>query len=250
MKVLDPEKTKVVHNRDWIFDLDLADLLGLLSNFTVARILERDDFSNRYHSQQPHRHARVHLPHHASVRLRRHNADVELGGNDQLFNLLAGRELMEKKGMEPQVCLTLPLLEGLDGVRKMSKSYGNYVGLTDEPADMFGKIMSIPMSSCLGTTAWRRRFPWMRSTKSKQVWQQGSLIPTNRSVALHARLSGFITVLTLRLRPRNSSTLSSRRMRHLMTLRSSISSSEEDAEKGGSLFAQVACRPQARGLRR
>ena len=71
-------------------------------------------------------------------------ADVELGGNDQLFNLLAGRELMEKRGMEPQVCLTLPLLEGLDGVRKMSKSYGNYVGLTDEPADMFGKIMSIP----------------------------------------------------------------------------------------------------------
>lgn len=144
MKVLDPEKTKVVHNRDWIFDLDLADLLGLLSNFTVARILERDDFSNRYHSQQPiamHEFIYPIMQAYDSVVI---NADVELGGNDQLFNLLAGRELMEKKGMEPQVCLTLPLLEGLDGVRKMSKSYGNYVGLTDEPADMFGKIMSIP----------------------------------------------------------------------------------------------------------
>ena len=144
MKVLDPEKTKVVHNRDWIFDLDLAELLGLLSNFTVARILERDDFSNRYHYQQPiamHEFIYPIMQAYDSVVIK---ADVELGGNDQLFNLLAGRELMEKRGMEPQVCLTLPLLEGLDGVRKMSKSYGNYVGLTDEPADMFGKIMSIP----------------------------------------------------------------------------------------------------------
>jgi len=144
MKVLDPEKTKVVHNRDWIFDLDLAELLGLLSNFTVARILERDDFSNRYHNQQPiamHEFIYPIMQAYDSVVIK---ADVELGGNDQLFNLLAGRELMEKRDMEPQVCLTLPLLEGLDGVRKMSKSYGNYVGLTDEPADMFGKIMSIP----------------------------------------------------------------------------------------------------------
>ena len=144
MKVLDPEKTKVVHNRDWIFDLDLAELLGLLSNFTVARILERDDFSNRYHNQQPiamHEFIYPIMQAYDSVVIK---ADVELGGNDQLFNLLAGRELREKRGMEPQVCLTLPLLEGLDGVRKMSKSYGNYVGLTDEPADMFGKIMSIP----------------------------------------------------------------------------------------------------------
>ena len=144
MKVLDPEKTKVVHNRDWIFDLDLAELLGLLSNFTVARILERDDFSNRYHNQQSiamHEFIYPIMQAYDSVVIK---ADVELGGNDQLFNLLAGRELMEKRGMEPQVCLTLPLLEGLDGVRKMSKSYGNYVGLTDEPADMFGKIMSIP----------------------------------------------------------------------------------------------------------
>lgn len=144
MKVLDPDKTKVVHNRDWIFDLDLAGLLELLSNFTVARILERDDFSNRYKNQQPiamHEFIYPIMQAYDSVVI---NADVELGGNDQLFNLLAGRELMEKRGMEPQVCLTLPLLEGLDGLRKMSKSYGNYIGLTEEPSEMFGKVMSIP----------------------------------------------------------------------------------------------------------
>ena len=112
--------------------------------FTVARILERDDFSKRYNGNLPigvHEFLYPIMQAYDSVMIK---ADVELGGTDQLFNLMAGRELMEKMGMEPQVCLTLPLLEGTDGVRKMSKSYGNYVGLTDEPADMFGKVMSIP----------------------------------------------------------------------------------------------------------
>ena len=122
----------------------MEELLKLLSNFTVARILERDDFHNRYTSGQPislHEFLYPVMQAYDSVVI---NADVELGGTDQLFNLLAGRELMEKMGMEPQVCLTLPLLEGTDGVKKMSKSYGNYIGLTDEPNDMFGKVMSIP----------------------------------------------------------------------------------------------------------
>lgn len=144
MKILDPERTTIRHNSEWIFDLDLAGLLSLLSHFTVARILERDDFNNRYHSQQPialHEFLYPVMQAYDSVVI---DADVELGGSDQLFNLLAGRELMEKLGKEPQICLTMPLLEGTDGVRKMSKSYGNYVGLTDEPADMFGKVMSIP----------------------------------------------------------------------------------------------------------
>ncbi len=119
-------------------------LLKLLANFTVARILERDDFHNRYTSGQSislHEFLYPVMQAYDSVVIK---ADVELGGTDQLFNLLAGRELMEKMGMEPQVCLTLPLLEGTDGVKKMSKSYGNYIGLTDEPSDMFGKVMSIP----------------------------------------------------------------------------------------------------------
>ena len=143
-KILDKEKTDLVHNADWILDLKMEDILGLLSKFTVARILERDDFSNRYHSNQPislHEFIYPVMQAYDSVVIK---ADVELGGRDQLFNLLAGRELMEKMGMEPQVALTLPLLEGTDGVQKMSKSYGNYIGLTDEPSDMFGKVMSIP----------------------------------------------------------------------------------------------------------
>ena len=144
MKILDPTRTTVVHNSEWILSLDMAGLLELLSSFTVARILERDDFSKRYQGGLPialHEFIYPVMQAYDSVMI---DADVEVGGNDQLFNLLAGRELMEKRGMEPQVCLTLPLLEGTDGVRKMSKSYGNYIGLTDEPADMFGKVMSIP----------------------------------------------------------------------------------------------------------
>ena len=143
-KVLDPEKTTLVYNSEWLMPLTLEDLLSLTSKFTVARILERDDFHNRYTNNQPisvHEFLYPIMQAYDSVCIK---ADVELGGSDQLFNLLAGRELMEKMGMEPQVCLTLPLLEGTDGVQKMSKSYGNYIGVTDEPADMFGKVMSIP----------------------------------------------------------------------------------------------------------
>ena len=143
-KILDPEKTALRYNSEWLLSLNMEDLLKLASNFTVARILERDDFHKRYTNSQPislHEFLYPLMQAYDSVVIK---ADVELGGTDQLFNLLAGRELMEKMGMEPQVCLTLPLLEGTDGVQKMSKSYGNYIGLTDEPADMFGKVMSIP----------------------------------------------------------------------------------------------------------
>ena len=142
-KVLDPEKTTLRYNSEWILSLGMEDLLKIASNFTVARILERDDFHNRYTSELPislHEFLYPIMQAYDSVVIK---ADVELGGTDQLFNLLAGRELMEKMGMEPQVCLTLPLLEGTDGVKKMSKSYGNYIGLTDAPNDMFGKVMSI-----------------------------------------------------------------------------------------------------------
>ncbi len=143
-KILDPEKTTLRYNSEWILALNMEGLLKLAAQFTVARILERDDFHNRYANNQSislHEFLYPVMQAYDSVVIK---ADVELGGTDQLFNLLAGRELMEKMGMEPQVCLTLPLLEGTDGVKKMSKSYGNYVGLTDEPSDMFGKIMSIP----------------------------------------------------------------------------------------------------------
>ena len=144
MKILDPEKTTIVHNGDWMFSMGLKEILAVASKFTVARILERDDFTKRYQSQTPialHEFLYPIMQAYDSVMIK---ADVEMGGTDQLFNLLAGRELMEKSGMEPQIALTMPLLEGTDGTRKMSKSYGNYIGLTDAPADMFGKTMSIP----------------------------------------------------------------------------------------------------------
>jgi tyrosyl-tRNA synthetase len=143
-RILDPERTVMRRNSEWLGELGFADLLRLTSQFTVARILERDDFSKRYGGQQPislHEFLYPVAQAYDSVAI---EADVELGGTDQLFNLLAGRELMEKMGMDPQVALTLPLLEGTDGVQKMSKSYGNYIGLTDAPDDMFGKVMSIP----------------------------------------------------------------------------------------------------------
>lgn len=143
-RILDPDRTELRRNSEWLAPLGFADLLRLTSRFTVARVLERDDFAKRYAEQRPislHEFLYPVAQAYDSVAVR---ADVELGGTDQLFNLLAGRELMEKQGMEPQVCLTMPLLEGTDGVQKMSKSYGNYVGLTDPPAEMFGKVMSIP----------------------------------------------------------------------------------------------------------
>ncbi|MBQ1840650.1 MAG: tyrosine--tRNA ligase [Atopobiaceae bacterium] len=143
MKVLDPEKTTIVHNGDWLKPLDLSKMLGLMSKFNVARILEREDFHKRYEGGQSialHEFIYPVLQAYDSVVI---EADLEMGGNDQIFNLLAGRDLMRAEGMEPQVALTVPLLVGLDGVKKMSKSYGNYVGLTDEPNDMYGKLMSI-----------------------------------------------------------------------------------------------------------
>jgi len=143
-RILDPDKTELRRNSDWLGKLGFADLLRITSKFTVARTLERDDFANRYAEQRSislHEFLYPVAQAYDSVAI---EADVEIGGTDQLFNLLAGRELMEKQGMEPQVCLTLPLLEGTDGVQKMSKSYGNYIGLTDPADEMFGKVMSIP----------------------------------------------------------------------------------------------------------
>lgn len=143
-KILDESKTELRYNSEWLAPLTLADVLRLSARFTVARMLERDDFEGRYKAEQSiglHEFLYPVMVAYDSVAL---EADVEMGGTDQKFNLLAGRELMREMGMEPQVCLTVPILEGTDGVQKMSKTYGNYVGLTDAANDMFGKVMSIP----------------------------------------------------------------------------------------------------------
>jgi tyrosyl-tRNA synthetase len=142
-KVLDPDKTEVVFNSTWMDQFSAVDLIKLAATHTVAQMLERDDFSKRYKGNQPiaiHEFVYPLVQGYDSVALK---ADIELGGTDQKFNLLMGRELQKHFGQAPQCVLTMPLLEGLDGVNKMSKSLGNYVGITDKPEEMFGKIMSI-----------------------------------------------------------------------------------------------------------
>ncbi len=142
-KILDREKTIIRFNSEWMEEIGAAGLIQLAAKHTVARMLERDDFNKRYKNGQPiaiHEFLYPLVQGYDSVALQ---SDVELGGTDQKFNLLVGRQLQEVYGQEPQVVLTMPILEGLDGVQKMSKSLGNYIGIADQPDDMFGKIMSI-----------------------------------------------------------------------------------------------------------
>jgi tyrosyl-tRNA synthetase len=142
-KILDPEKTEVMFNSTWGNELGAAGMIRLASSYTVARMLERDDFAKRYAEQKPiavHEFLYPLMQGFDSVAMK---SDVELGGTDQKFNLLVGRELQKQHGQAPQCVLTMPLLEGLDGVNKMSKSLGNYIGITDSPQEIFGKIMSV-----------------------------------------------------------------------------------------------------------
>lgn len=142
-KILDPEKTVVEFNSRWFSRMTAEDIIRLASHYTVARMLERDDFKTRFLAQSPisiHEFIYPLIQGYDSVVLK---ADVELGGTDQKFNLVVGRELQKEYGQEPQVLITMPLLEGTDGVKKMSKSLGNYIGINEPPEDMFGKLMSI-----------------------------------------------------------------------------------------------------------
>lgn len=142
-KILDPEKTEVLFNSSWMEQLGAAGMIQLAAQHTVARMLERDDFSKRFKGNQPiaiHEFLYPLIQGWDSVEMK---ADVELGGTDQKFNLLMGRELQKANGQRPQTVLMMPILEGLDGVQKMSKSLGNYIGVTDAPSEMYGKLMSI-----------------------------------------------------------------------------------------------------------
>ena len=142
-KILDPEKIEVVFNSVWMQEIKSLDMIRLCAKHTVARMLERDDFKKRFQAQKPigiHEFIYPMIQGYDSVAMK---ADIELGGTDQTFNLLVGRHIQKEYGQEPQVVITMPLLEGLDGVQKMSKSLGNYIGITEPPQDMFGKLMSI-----------------------------------------------------------------------------------------------------------
>ncbi len=142
-KILDPNRTLIEFNSSWMGEMRAADLIGLAAKHTVARMLERDDFAKRFKGEQPiaiHEFLYPLVQGYDSVALR---ADVELGGTDQKFNLLVGRQLQQAYGQPPQIVLTMPLLEGLDGVQKMSKSLGNYIGIDEPPDEMFGKVMRV-----------------------------------------------------------------------------------------------------------
>lgn len=143
-KILDPAKTRVVFNSEWMSKMSAADMIRLAGQYTVARMLERDDFTKRYRSEQPiaiHEFLYPLIQGYDSVELK---ADIELGGTDQKFNLLMGRILQKHYGQKPQAILTVPILEGLDGVQKMSKSLGNYIGVSDSPGEMYTKLLSMP----------------------------------------------------------------------------------------------------------
>ena len=142
-KILDPDKTEVLYNSSWMSKKSAAELIEIASTTTVARMLERDDFKKRFEGQSPiaiHEFLYPLLQGYDSLEI---DSDIELGGTDQTFNLLMGREIQKHYGRSPQLVLTMPLLEGLDGVKKMSKSLGNYIGIDEPPNDMFGKVMSI-----------------------------------------------------------------------------------------------------------
>jgi tyrosyl-tRNA synthetase len=182
-KILDPDKTEIKFNSAWMGAMTSAELIQLAARNTVARMLERDDFSRRYKGGQPiaiHEFLYPLIQGYDSVVMK---ADVELGGTDQKFNLLMGRQLQEGYGQKPQVVLTMPILEGLDGVQKMSKSLNNYIGIADAPDDMFGKIMSIS-----DELMWRYfkllSFKSMTEIESWRTACEGGENPRNYKVAL------------------------------------------------------------------
>jgi len=145
-KILDKDKTKIVYNSEWLSPMKFEDVIKLASKYTVARMLERDDFTKRYKSGEPISIHELLYPLAQAMDSVATKSDVELGGTDQKFNLLVGRDLQREHGQEPQVILTMPLLVGTDGVEKMSKSYDNYIGISDLPKEIYGKTLSIPDS--------------------------------------------------------------------------------------------------------
>ncbi|MBA2671700.1 MAG: tyrosine--tRNA ligase, partial [Gemmatimonadetes bacterium] len=173
-KILDPEQTRVEFNSRWLKPLRLEDVLRLSSQYTVARMLEREDFTRRYEANQPISLVEFMYPllqAYDSVAL---NADVELGGSDQTFNLLVGRAIQERYGQEPQVCLMMPLLTGTDGTQKMSKSYDNYVGISDSPDEQYGRTLSIPDELL---PEWYRLTSGLKGEELEMALQEASRAP-------------------------------------------------------------------------
>jgi len=183
-KVLDPQKTVVHFNSDWLSQMNLVDVLNLAGKYTVARMLERDDFAKRYKENLPigiHEFMYPLLQGYDSVVLK---ADVELGGTDQKFNLLVGRQLQKEYGLKPQIALTMPILEGTDGVQKMSKSLGNYIGVHEDAHEMFGKTMSIPDELIIRYFELVTQVPLEEIRSMQKAMAEGSLNPRDAKIRL------------------------------------------------------------------
>ncbi|MFC1767648.1 tyrosine--tRNA ligase [Candidatus Margulisiibacteriota bacterium] len=190
-KVLDPKKTEIVFNSKWLRKLTLEDVINLAGKYTVARMLERDDFIKRYTEERPisiHEFLYPLIQGYDSVKVK---ADVEIGGTDQKFNLLVGRELQREFNVEPQVIMTMPLLEGTDGVQKMSKSLNNYIGITEPAGEIFGKTMSIPDNIMIKYFELLSGLPLSEVNKIKEGLYAGTLHPKE----IKKRLARFFVAL-------------------------------------------------------
>jgi len=190
-KICDPDKTEVLFNGDWFGEMRFADVMDLAGRYTVAQILERDDFTNRFQNQQP---ISIHelfyplMQGYDSVVIK---SDVELGATEQKFNCLVGRELMKSHGIEPQCVMLLPVLEGTDGVRRMSKSIGNYIGISEAPKEIYGKTMSIPDSMIM------RYFEYATTSSSAELESVRRALanPETNPRDLKRRLAGVIVTM-------------------------------------------------------
>lgn len=190
-KVLIPEKTTLVFNSQWLAPLKFADVIELAAKYTVARMLERDDFHKRFNSNQPisiHEFFYPLMQGYDSVALQ---CDIELGGTDQKFNLLMGRHLQKEYGQEPQVAIMMPIIEGLDGVQKMSKSLGNYIGIDEPPAEMYGKTMSIPDELMIRYYTLLTPVPLDEVRKIEVGLMNGSVHPRDAKMRLAREIVGF-----------------------------------------------------------
>jgi tyrosyl-tRNA synthetase len=182
MQVLSKERLRIVHNSDWLGTMTFQDVIGLSAKYTVAQMLERDDFTKRYKAGEPISLHEFLYPLAQAMDSVMIKSDIELGGSDQKFNLLVGRELQRVYGQNPQCILTMPILEGTDGVEKMSKSLDNYIGLTDSPREIFGRVMSIPDTMI---TRYMKYGAWLHDTMVKEqeeLLSAGTLHPRNAKV--------------------------------------------------------------------
>jgi len=183
-KILDVSKAEIRYQEEWFGKMKLEDVLVLTSKYTIARMLERDDFAQRFKEQKPifiHEIMYPLLQAYDSVAIK---ADIELGGTDQKFNLIVGREIQREYGLEPQVAMLMPILEGLDGKQKMSKSLGNYIGLTEPPNQMYGKVMSIPDELIIRYFELATELPKEEIRKIEQEMREGKLNPRDAKARL------------------------------------------------------------------